>query len=94
MTDSAAEGGSIMAAQQRVQRLPTPPDRPRVETGAVQFGNDWPGLFVRGDNAFSLAWRIRRLADLLAGHPDSNVAVALRELTDYADLIEQDVIVR
>ena len=22
----------------------------RVETGPVQFGDDWPGLFVRGDN--------------------------------------------
>lgn len=27
----------------------------RVETGAIQFGNDWPGLFVRGDNAFALS---------------------------------------
>jgi len=23
----------------------------RPETGAMQFGDDWPGLFVRGDNA-------------------------------------------
>ena len=23
----------------------------RVETGAVQFGDDWPGVFIRGDNA-------------------------------------------
>ena len=22
----------------------------RVETGPVQFGDDWPGLFIRGDN--------------------------------------------
>ena len=21
----------------------------RIETGAVQFGDDWPGLFIRGD---------------------------------------------
>ena len=26
----------------------------RVETGAVKFGNDWPGLFIRGDDAFYL----------------------------------------
>lgn len=25
-----------------------------VESGAVQFGEDWPGLFLRGDNAFAM----------------------------------------
>lgn len=25
---------------------------PRVETGPVCFGDDWTGLFIRGDNAF------------------------------------------
>lgn len=23
---------------------------PRVETGPIQFGDDWPGVFIRGDN--------------------------------------------
>lgn len=23
----------------------------RVETGPIQFGDDWPGIFIRGDNA-------------------------------------------
>lgn len=27
-------------------------DSNRVETGALQFNEDWPGIFVRGDNAF------------------------------------------
>lgn len=26
----------------------------RVETGPVQFGDDWPGIFIRGDNALWL----------------------------------------
>lgn len=26
----------------------------RVETGPVQFGDDWPGVFIRGDNALAL----------------------------------------
>lgn len=29
---------------------PSQPE-PRIETGAVQFGDDWPGVFIRGDNA-------------------------------------------
>lgn len=36
-----------------VRRLPEVENR--VETGAVQFGDDWPGLFVRGDDCFALA---------------------------------------
>lgn len=28
-----------------------PAQEPRVETGSVQFGDDWPGTFIRGDNA-------------------------------------------
>jgi hypothetical protein len=27
----------------------------RVETGAIQFGDDWPGLFLRGDECIQLA---------------------------------------
>ena len=30
----------------------------RVETGPVQFGDDWPGLFIRGDNAFGMKMAI------------------------------------
>jgi hypothetical protein len=30
-----------------------PHDGARVETGAVQFGDDWPGVFIRGDEALS-----------------------------------------
>jgi hypothetical protein len=27
----------------------------RVETGVTQFGDDWPGVFIRGDDAFAFA---------------------------------------
>jgi hypothetical protein len=83
-----------VTASPKLQRLPAPPDLPRVETGAVQFGDDWPGLFVRGDNARSLRDWIRRLAGLLADHPNPDVADALRQLTSYADLIGREVLVR
>ncbi len=35
-----------------------PAQEERVETGAVQFGDDWPGIFIRGDNAFAFAMAI------------------------------------
>lgn len=38
-----------------------PCDVPRVETGAVQFGDDWPGYFIRGDNAMYISMQIEIL---------------------------------
>lgn len=63
-----------------IRALPAPPDGGRVETGPVQFGDDWPGVFIRGDNAGALVmqltsqssgpWReiaIKQLAQILSG---------------------------
>lgn len=63
-------------------------------TGAIQFHNDWPGLFIRGDEAIVLLSRIRGLQERLANHPDAVVAAGLIELVKIADLIERDVVVR
>ena len=30
----------------------------RVETGPLQFGDDWPGVFIRGDNAAFYAFAL------------------------------------
>lgn len=27
----------------------------RIDTGPLQIGDDWPGVFIRGDNALALA---------------------------------------
>lgn len=83
-----------MAATSNVQHLPAPPDLPRVETGAVQFGSDWPGLFIRGDDAFHLMLLIRRLLNLLTDHPSADVRDTVRQLTGYADTVERDVVVK
>jgi len=36
-----------------------PAAEPRVETGPIQFGDDWPGTFIRGDNAFAHAMNLQ-----------------------------------
>ena len=41
-----------------VQLPPFPGGRP--ETGPLQFGEDWPGVFIRGDNALFFAKALRR----------------------------------
>jgi hypothetical protein len=33
----------------------------RVQTGKMQFEDDWPGVFIRGDDALGYAAVIRRL---------------------------------
>jgi hypothetical protein len=33
----------------------------RVETGSVKFGNDWTGLFIRGDNAMYYAHHLNNI---------------------------------
>ena len=40
-----------------------PAAEPRVETGPIVFGEDWPGTFIRGDNAMAYALALRALLD-------------------------------
>lgn len=49
----------------------------RVETGRTQIGDDWPGVFIRGDNAFHYALRLRQLLD---GNEDMFTKSALESL--------------
>lgn len=35
----------------------------KAETGSMQFGDDWPGLFVRGDNAFGYMLALKTVVD-------------------------------
>lgn len=52
------------------ERAPLPEDirwfpevEPRVETGPIAFGNDWPGIFIRGDNAAAYALHLRTVIE-------------------------------
>ncbi|RDL44668.1 hypothetical protein DN730_09795 [Marinomonas piezotolerans] len=65
-----------------VVKLPSPENMQRVETGAVQFGDDWPGVFIRGDNAahYSMA-----IDGLLRGEIDP---IALGVLSGLNELLK------
>lgn len=39
----------------------------RIETGATQFNDDWPGVFIRGDSALYFAHCI----DIFIQNPDA-----------------------
>ena len=51
----------------------------RVETGAIRFGEDWPGVFIRGGDSWSMAMS---LESLLSGHVNHTVRKDIAELKD------------
>ena len=55
-------------------------------TGAVQFGDDWPGVFIRGDDAFGLRMM---LEDVLAGVCRDRSLEHLIRLLDESNLNEK-----
>lgn len=76
----------------------------RVETGVVQFGEDWPGLFIRGDNAAMYACALNNLIEGTAGPLDKmyvgGLALLLRgsnmssqEFNEYFQKFEQPVLI-
>lgn len=62
-----------MAYQTTIRKLPA--CDPRIEDGPVQFGDDWPGLFLRGDTAMCYASYLEEL--LNSGPPVSAIAVGV-----------------
>lgn len=83
-----------------VQVIPYDNKTGRVETGAVQFGEDWPGLFIRGDNAFAFALDIQALLEWWNGLSEGlrqdagfQVSQAIRSLQSFQRTITGDVVV-
>jgi len=78
----------------RITQIPFPGSSGQTPTGAMQFQNDWPALFVRVDKAVALLHSIRVLQERLANHLDVDVVLAMLRLGEIADTIDRDVIVR
>ena len=75
--------------------------RVRMETGMMQFEGDWPGLFIRGDDAIGLMASVRAVLEFaeksLPSLPPARlveVATYLNRLSEIADLIDRDVVVK
>ena len=59
----------------------------RVETGPVRFGDDWAGVFIRGDEALGLALALDQVVPEVYEHEDVNVQIAAINLNDLAGLL-------
>jgi len=66
------------------------------ETGAMQFGDDWPGFFIRGDNAIHFGMQLQRvLKDLLKKEPqDFELMMIQKQIRDMLQQINRNVWVR
>lgn len=62
--------------------FPAPADGRRVESGVVQFGEDWPGYFMRGDDAMGLVLVIEMISKAGAQDP-----IALGQLEQYGQAL-------
>ena len=71
--------------------------RVRMETGVMQFKGDWPGLFIRGDDAIRLMLSVRAVLNFaeksLPPSRLSEIAMHLQGLAAIANLIDRDVVV-
>ncbi len=62
----------------------------RVETGALQINDDWPGVFIRGDNAMHYAMSIKQCLSRLESQTDSEFIdiFAISTLKSLAQLLD------
>jgi len=59
----------------------------------MEFQDDWPGLFIRGDHAYDVLRAIRRLQQHCSNHKHWEVRRSLELLNGIAEVIENDVLV-
>lgn len=78
MTDD--ESADVIAYQTPPLVTAEPASLPRVETGPLQIDDDWPGYFIRGDDAFALALDLERAVSAMRDSDDPTDAFALINL--------------
>lgn len=64
----------IQTIQADLSEIPCPfgsrPHAERVETGALRINDDWPGVFIRGDNALAYAGYLYQAINALENMKD------------------------
>lgn len=78
------------------RKLKYPEDGERVETGPVQFGDDWQSVHIRGDDAFFYSMSLVRALEILKeqkAHPIM-VLAPIRGLIDLLNNSNENAAVR
>ncbi|MGI0016434.1 MAG: hypothetical protein ACREBU_23685, partial [Nitrososphaera sp.] len=79
-----------MEKNSQITQIPIQDGSDRIETGAIQFNDDWPGLFIRGDDAFALILELKQLLKTL--EEQDNQECLTNVVRRIVSIIEQDVI--
>ncbi len=66
-----------------------PACEPRVESGPIQFGEDWPGTFFRGDAAAGYAVHLEQLLQGIGDELSLSVVRSLLAALHSSDLIRR-----
>lgn len=61
----------------------------RAETGCMKFGDDWRGLFIRGDNAWHYAEHLRKVLPLADPFARAVLTGLLQELFNTNERMDQ-----
>ena len=87
-------GFSIGAVGCELQQIgfTLPAMKRRVETGAVQFGDDWRGLFIRGDDCMALNLALNALLKIVYDGRPTPETLSLARIADIQEIIETNVI--
>lgn len=59
----------------------------RIETGPVQINDDWPGIFIRGDNAMFYGMALKTLLHMLKDETDIGRSLAISPLYGLVELL-------
>ena len=60
----------------------------RVPTGPLKLGEDWPGIFIRGDEALGMASDMKKLADAIDRGDEAVIKSSPRYLRRIASILE------
>ena len=60
----------------------------RIETGALAINDDWPGVFIRGDNAMHYAVCLKRLLSKIESQSDSTDLIDIVSLSAVHSLVK------
>lgn len=50
----------------------------RVESGPVQFNQDWPGVFIRGDHCLYYQFELTKMIEELEDTPNKDLSTCIR----------------
>ncbi|MFQ5631707.1 MAG: hypothetical protein ACE5I1_23290 [bacterium] len=83
-----------MAETKKITQIAMQGGSGNIPTDAMQFKDDWPGLFVRGDDALAMFIELKSLQDRLKKECGEKYASLGFTTKNIMEIIEKDVIVR